>query len=102
MKEIGLLGEYLEHCQRVLEQMDINIVPSVSPNELTLIDSAESVLFDPAVPADMQLQLTGLHRRSTDGYDKIIGALRGRMCDGFKRLTSRSTKVKSTAVWIFP
>lgn len=30
--------------------------------------------FDPAVPADMQLQLTGLHRRSTDGYDKIIGA----------------------------
>lgn len=69
-----LAGEYLEHCQRVLEQMDINIVPSVSPNELTLIDSAESVLFDPAVPADMQLQLTGLHRRSTDGYDKIIGA----------------------------
>ena len=47
-----LAGEYLEHCQRVLEQMDINIVPSVSPNELTLIDSAESVLFDPAVPAD--------------------------------------------------
>ena len=69
-----LAGEYLEHCQRLLGQLDITIVPSVSPNELTLIDSDESVLFDPAVPVDMQLQLTGLHRRSTDGYDKIIGS----------------------------
>lgn len=69
-----LADEYLELCQKLLGQLDITIVPSVSPNELTLIDSDESVLFDPTVPTDMQLQLTGLHRRSTDGYDKMIGS----------------------------
>ena len=42
--------------------------------ELTIIDDNTDVVFDPSVPSDMQLQLTGLHRRTTDGYDKIIGA----------------------------
>lgn len=69
-----LADEYLELCQKLLGQLDVTVVPSVSPMELTLIDSDESVLFDPTVPADMQLQLTGLHRRSTDGYDKMIGS----------------------------
>lgn len=69
-----LSDEYLEQCQKLLGQLDITVVPSVSPIELTLIDSDESVLFDPTVPTDMQLQLTGLHRRSTDGYDKMIGS----------------------------
>ena len=69
-----LADEYLELCQKWLGQPDITVVPSVSPIELTLIDSDESVLFDPTVPTDMQLQLTGLHRRSTDGYDKMIGS----------------------------
>lgn len=69
-----LADEYLELCQKLLGQLDITVVPSVSPIELTLIDSDKSVLFDPTVPTDMQLQLTGLHRRSTDGYDKMIGS----------------------------
>lgn len=69
-----LADEYLKLCRQLLGKLDINVVPSVSPMELTLIDSDESVLFDPAVPADMQLQLTGLHRRPTDGYDKMIGS----------------------------
>lgn len=69
-----LAEEYLKLCQKLLGQLDITIVTSVSPNELTLIDSDENVLFDPTVPMDMQLSLTGLHRRSTDGYDKIIGS----------------------------
>ena len=69
-----LSDEYLGQCQKLLGEPDITVVPSVSPIELTLIDSDESVLFDPTVPTDMQLQLTGLHRRSTDGYDKMIGS----------------------------
>lgn len=69
-----LSGEYLALCQRLLEQVDGRIVPSVSPMELTVIDSDEAPVFDPSVPMDMQLQLTGLHRRTTDGYDKKIGA----------------------------
>lgn len=69
-----LADEYLELCQKLLGQLDVTIIPSVSPYELTLVDSDESVLFDPTVPTDMQLQLTGLHRRSTDGYDKMIGS----------------------------
>lgn len=52
----------------------ITIVPPVSPMELTMTDSKEAVLFDPSVPADKQLQLTGLHRRTIDGYGKLIGA----------------------------
>ena len=40
-----LADEYLEQCRKLLEQLDITIVPSVSPDELTLIDSDESVLF---------------------------------------------------------
>lgn len=69
-----LSEEYLESCRRFLGQLNGTVVPSVSPVELTLIDREESVLFDPAVPADMQLQLTGLHRRPTDGYGKMIGS----------------------------
>ena len=66
--------EYLEQCRKLLEQLDITVVPSVSPLELTVIDSDESVIFDPAVPADMQLQLTGLYWLSTDGYGKRVGS----------------------------
>lgn len=69
-----LAAEYLKLCRQFLEQLNVNIVPSVSPMELTLIDNDENILFDSTVPADMQLQLTGLHRRSTDGYGKIIGS----------------------------
>lgn len=69
-----LADEYLKQCRQYLEQPDINIVSPVSPMELTLIDSDEGVIFDSTVPADMQLQLTGLHRRPTDGYGKIIGS----------------------------
>lgn len=66
--------EYLALCQRLLAQVDGSIVPSVSPMELTVIDSENAVVFDASVPSDMQLQLTGLHRRTTDGYDKKIGS----------------------------
>lgn len=69
-----LTDEYLKLCQQLLKERDVNVVSSVSPMELTLIDSDKSVLFDSTVPADMQLQLTGLHRREIDGYGKIIGA----------------------------
>lgn len=69
-----LTDEYLKLCQQLLGQLNVNVVSSVSPMELTLIDSDESILFDPTVPKNMQLQLTGLHRRLTDGYDKIIGS----------------------------
>lgn len=66
--------EYLALCQQQLEQVDGTIVPSVSPMELTVKDSDNPVIFDPSIPSDMQLQLTGLHRRTTDGYDKMIGS----------------------------
>ncbi len=69
-----LSKEYLALCQKLLEQVDGRIVPSVSPMELTVIDSDQIPVFDTSVPMDMQLQLTGLHRRTTDGYDKIIGS----------------------------
>lgn len=67
-------GEYLSLCQELLGQLDGKLVTSVSPMELTVVDSDEPVLFDPLVPPDMQLQLTGLHRRTMDGYDKVIGS----------------------------
>lgn len=67
-------AEYLALCQKLLAQVDGTIVPSVSPMELTVIDSGQNPVFDSSVPMDMQLQLTGLHRRTTDGYDKKIGS----------------------------
>lgn len=67
-----LTGEYLKLRQQLLGQLDVNVVASVSPMELTLINNDKSVLFDSTVPTDMQLQLTGLHRRGVDGYGKII------------------------------
>lgn len=69
-----LSEEYLALCQRLLGQVAGRIVPSVSPPALTVQDSEQAVVFDPSVPPAMQLQLTGLHRRSTDGYDKKIGS----------------------------
>ena len=42
--------------------------------ELTVIDNGQKPVFDSSVPMDLQLQLTGLHRRTTDGYDKKIGS----------------------------
>lgn len=72
-----LAGEYLALCQELLAKLEGKLVTSVSPMELTLADSHEQVVFDPSVPVDMQLQLTGLHRRSLDGYDKVIGSSDG-------------------------
>lgn len=69
-----LSAEYLVRCQEFLERVDGTVVPSVSPMELTVKDRGENPVFDASVPTDMQLQLTGLHRRTTDGYDKKIGA----------------------------
>lgn len=69
-----LAQEYQSLCQRLLAQVDGTIVAPVSPMELTMQDSDEPVLFDSTVPSDMQLQLTGLHRRILDGYGKLIGA----------------------------
>ncbi len=69
-----LSEEYLALCQQLLAQVDGTVVPSVCPMELTMKDSGENVIFDSSVPPDMQLQLTGLHRRTTDGYDKMVGA----------------------------
>ena len=69
-----LSEEYLALCQKLLEQVEGTIIPSVSPMELTVIDSGPTPVFDASVPMDMQLQLTGLHRRTTDGYDKKIGS----------------------------
>lgn len=69
-----LAQEYLSLCQRLLAQVEGNIVSPVSPMELTMPDSGEPVLFDSTVPSDMQLQLTGLHRRTLDGYGKPVGA----------------------------
>ena len=67
-------AEYLALCQKLLAQVDGTIVPSVSPMELTVIDNGQKPVFDSSVPMDLQLQLTGLHRRTTDGYDKKIGS----------------------------
>lgn len=69
-----LSEDYLALCRKLLGQVDGTVVPPVSPMELTMKDSDEKVIFDSSVPPDMQLQLTGLHRRTTDGYDKIVGA----------------------------
>ncbi len=69
-----LAAEYIMLCQELLGQVEGTIIPPVSPMELTLKEPEEKVMFDTSVPSDMQLQLTGLHRRITDGYDKIIGA----------------------------
>lgn len=69
-----LNDEYLELCQHFLEQLNVKVISSVSPMELTLIDSDESIVFDATVPTDMQLQFTGLHWHSVDGYGKIIGS----------------------------
>ena len=66
--------EYLALCQKLLKQESVTIIPSVSPMELTVIDSEQTPVFDTSVPMDMQLQLTGLHRRTIDGYGKIIGS----------------------------
>jgi hypothetical protein len=66
--------EYLSLCQQLLETVDGNIVPSVSPMELTLRMPEEEIVFDSTVPLDMQLQLTSLNRGTLDGYGKIIGA----------------------------
>ncbi len=69
-----LAREYVAQCQDLLGQIDGTVVAPVSPMEFTMTDSDQQVIFDPEVPLDMQLQLTGLHRRVMDGYDKIIGA----------------------------
>ena len=66
--------EYLALCQKLLKQAGVTIIPSVSPMELIVIDSEQTPVFDTSVPMDMQLQLTGLHRRTIDGYGKIIGS----------------------------
>ena len=50
------------------------MISPVSPLDLTVGDPAGPVVFDPALPQDSQLQLTGLHRRALDGYGKIIGS----------------------------
>lgn len=57
-----------------VEARGVTIIPSVSPMELTVIESEQTPVFDTSVPMDMQLQLTGLHRRTIDGYGKIIGS----------------------------
>lgn len=67
-------AEYTALCQELLDQVEGTVLHPVSPMELTVKDPAENVMFDTSVPSDMQLQLTGLHRRRMDGYDKIIGA----------------------------
>lgn len=69
-----LSDEYLLLCRQLLEQVDGVVVPSVAAMALTVKDPGEAVIFDTAVPADRQQQLTGLHHRTTDGYDKKIGA----------------------------
>ena len=69
-----LSEEYLALCQKLLEEVDGTVVPSVCPPDLTVIDNGQIPVFDTSVPMDMQLQLTGLHRRTTDGYDKKIGS----------------------------
>ena len=69
-----LSEEYLALCQKLLEKVDGTVVPSVCPPDLTVIDNGQIPVFDTSVPMDMQLQLTGLHRRTTDGYDKKIGS----------------------------
>lgn len=69
-----LSQEYLALCKKFLEQADGTVVSASSSTELTVIDSAQIPVFDTSVPMDMQLKLTGLHRRTTDGYDKKIGS----------------------------
>lgn len=69
-----LAEEYLALCQQLLSQTEGTVVPAVSPMALTVREPGEPVVFDPAVPPDMQLQLAGIHCRTTDGYDKKIGA----------------------------
>ena len=68
-----LSEEYLLLCQKLLDQVEGNIVPPVSPF-LKMRDPEAGVIFDSSVPANMQLQLTGLHYRTVDGYHKKVGA----------------------------
>lgn len=65
---------YLALCGQLLEQAPGGVISPVSPLDLTVGDPAGPVVFDPALPQDSQLQLTGLHRRTLDGYGKIIGS----------------------------
>lgn len=70
----ALAAEYLMKCQTLLGNWDKTVVPSISPLTLTIKEPEEVVIFDSSVPSDMQLQLTGLHSRTVDGYGKKIGS----------------------------
>lgn len=66
--------EYLTQCRQLLAQVDGTVVSPVSPLELTVAEPVEPVIFDPSVPSDLQLQLTGLNYHIMDGYNKLVGA----------------------------
>ncbi len=73
-KETAPLSVQVEAKEEpVSSQLDGTIVYPVETMALTMEDSDEKVIFDSTVPEDMQLQLTGLHRRVTDGFNKKIG-----------------------------
>ena len=69
--------EYLALCQKLLDREEGNLVPPVYPKELTVGEPEEPVIFDPGIPADQQLSLTGLHFTTMDGYGKMIGGAKG-------------------------
>lgn len=69
-----LAAEYLMKCQALLGSWDKTVVPSICPLTLTIKEPEEIVIIDSSVPSDMQLQLTGLHSRTVDGYGKKIGS----------------------------
>ena len=72
-------NEYLELCRKLLEQPDITIVPSVSPDELTLVGNDESVLFDPAVPEDIPLIYVFTYEKNEIKTTQDYAFIRGRL-----------------------
>lgn len=70
----SMSAEYLTLCRELLRDLDGTVVSPVCPRSLTIKEPEEETVFDPSVPPNRQLQLTGLHARTVDGYEKIVGA----------------------------
>ena len=64
---------YLSEVQKVLADMDVQVVSPVSPLEL-IVDMEPGTIFDDTVPVDKQIGLTGLQYRSLDQTQVPVGA----------------------------
>lgn len=64
---------YLQKCQALLETLDRDVVHAVGA-PLAIDGLNPEVIFDETVPPETQHWLTGLHRRSLDGYGIPVGS----------------------------